>query len=130
MEMKNVKTLYQRAFWSLTVGVAMFFVFLLLLAHQFTGFDWWFVAVGVAFFVFVAAPLTAWLTIERFAVDDAINSVNYYRVWELERITRFGKQMMLWGNPIGWLIMIIGWCALKAVMRWPTLGLYIAILFP
>lgn len=133
--MQNVKDfgrLYQKAFWSLAAGVALFIDFVLLLAHVIADLDLWLIAVSAIYFTFVAAPLVAWLLIERFAADNTVRSshANYYHVWELERLARFGKQMILYGNPIGWLAGIIYSCALKAMLRWPTVGLYIAVLLP
>lgn len=121
--------LYRKAFRMVLGGIVMFFVFTL------TPLTWLFfrpdllpLVLVAACFTFILAPLTAWLIIERVAADHTIkdNYSNYYHVWELTMLIKMGKQSMFYGSPVGWAVGIIYWCALKAVLRWPVLGLIIA----
>jgi len=119
--------LYRKAFWFLVAGMALFFDLTLLpLAHGFLGFDLRISALAAAYFTFLVAPLVAWLVIEKLARDQ----LGSLYAWELKMLATMGKQAMLWGNPAGWLVLILYWCVLKAAMRWPSLGPFIAILIP
>lgn len=127
--MESVQKLYGKAFWSWTIGVALFFDFtVLLLAWVALNFTLTVSVVAAACFTFILAPLVAWRMIERIAGDTAAEG--YYRVWELKDLAKTGKLLMFWGNPVGWFLLILYWCALRAVMRWPSLGLIIAVLIP
>lgn len=127
--MESVEKLYRKAFWSWAIGVAMFFDFTVLpIAWVAFGFNFKFSAIAAACFTLILAPLIAWRMIERIAGDS--EAQGYYRIWELKDLARTGKLLIFWGNPIGWFLLILYWCALKAVIRWPSLGLVIAVLFP
>lgn len=114
----------RKTFWILTVATAMFMDFTLLpISWIFLGFNSHISAATALFLTLVIAPLTAWLTIERLARD---KDGTYYG-WELDKFADWGKKAMLWGNPVGWLVLGIIWVLLKAAKRWPrSLGLFLA----
>ena len=102
----------RKAFWSLTVALAMFLDFSVIpLSWIFVGYNRDISLMVGAVFAFILAPLAAWRAIEVFARDGR----GGYHLPELQGISTAAKFVALWLNPIGWLIQLTVYLLIKAL---------------